>query len=472
MRRILLILGLVVASVAIAQPTITNAEYYIGTDPGQGLATAITVPTPSAAVPLAWTIPTGSLTPNLYRVFVRVRTNAGLWGPVTNSYLIISAATQVPLLVTQFEWSVDGGAYTPVDVTDASAVNLNQLLSTVALGPGVLHKVNLRVADNTGRTGPTTLAYLAITAPNHVTRLVTQFEYAVDGGAFTSVDIADASPANLAQIISTAGLAPGALHSVKFRVTDDLGRVSVITNQYLPIAGATFVTNNVSSFEYWVDSNPPTSVDNVDAPIINISELIATNSIPVGLHLMNVRTTDNTGRTGVVHNGAFIVMSPFQNSVPRTIVAAEVFVGNDPGIGNGVNIPLPVDGTWDESSEPFAHVYTGFDVGYYRIGYRTQDNLGRWSGVEYDSLLVGPLLTVLPSGNDIILNSEFPDNIDQYYVYRAANTAGPFAVIDSTAARTYTDAGISLLQDKGFYYVTFRDDSISLRTPYGLKAAR
>ncbi|MBL0063215.1 MAG: hypothetical protein IPP40_17465 [bacterium] len=472
MRRILLILGLVVASIAYAQPTITNAEYFIGADPGQGLATAITVPTPGAAVNLAWTIPTGSLTPNLYRVFVRVRNNAGFWGVATNSYLIIAAATQVPLLVTQFEWSVDGGAYTPVDVTDASVVNINQLLSTVSLAPGVLHYVNIRVSDNTGRTGPTHIAYLAITAPNHITRLVTQFEYAVDGGTFTPVDIADASPANLAQVISTVSLTPGVLHSVKFRVTDDLGRVSVITNQYLPIAGPTFVTRNVASFEYWVDSNPPTVVNNPDAPIINISELIATNSIPVGLHSLNIRTTDNIGRTGVVHNGAFIVMSPFQNSVPRTITAAEVFVGDDPGIGNGVNIPLPVDGNWDEGNEPFAHVYTGFDVGYYRIGYRTQDNLGRWSGVEYDSLLVGPLLTVLPSGNNIILNWEFPDGIDKYYVYRAANTAGPFAVIDSTTLRTYTDPNIITTQDKGFYYVTFRDDSISLQQPNGTPIVR
>ncbi|MBK6911748.1 MAG: hypothetical protein IPK53_01835 [bacterium] len=470
MRRFLLILGLVVASAAFAQPTITNAEYYIGADPGPGLATAITVAAPSAAVPLAWTIPTGSLTPNLYRVFVRVRTNLGLWGPVTNSYLIVSAASQVPLLVTQFEWSVDDGSYTIVDVTDASTVNLNQLLSTVALAPGVLHRVNLRVTDNTGRTGPTTLAYLAISAPNHVTRLVTQFEYAVDGDAFTPVDIADVNPANLAQVISTVSLTPGILHSVKFRITDDLGRVSVITNQYLPIAGPTFVTRSVASFEYWVDSNPPTVVDNVDAPIINISELIASNSIPVGLHLLNIRPTDNTGRVGPVHNGAFIVMSPFQNSLPRTIVAAEVFVGNDPGIGNGVNVPLPTDGTWDEGNEPFAQVFTGFDVGYYRIGYRTQDNLGRWSGVAYDSLLVGPLLTVISSGNDVILNWEFPDGIDEYYIQRAANTAGPFTTIDSTTARTYTDTGIITTQAQGYYTVTFRDDSISVQSPPGTPA--
>ncbi len=472
MRRLLLILGLVVASVAFAQPTITNAEYFIGTDPGQGLATAITVPTPGAAVNLAWTIPTGSLTPNLYRVFVRVRTNLGLWGPVTNSYLIISAATQVPRLVTQFEWSVDGGAYTLVDVTDATVVNINQLLSTVSLAPGVLHSVNIRLSDNTGRTGVSHAAYLAIAATNHAPRLITQFEYAVDGGAFTAVDIADANPANLAQVISTVGLTPGVLHSVKFRVTDDLGRVSVITNQYLPIAGPTFVTRDVSSYEYWVDSNPPTLVDNLDAPIINISELVATNAIPVGLHNLNIRTTDNAGRTGVVHNGAFIVMSPFQNSLPRTIVAAEVFVGNDPGIGNGVPIPLPVDGAWDEGTEDEAHVFTGFEVGYYRVGYRTQDNLGRWSPVDYDSLLVGPLLTVLASGNDIILNWQFPDGIDKYYVYRSANTAGPFAVIDSTAARTYTDPGITTTLDKGYYYVTFRDDSIHIEQPGGTPVIR
>ncbi len=472
MRRILLILGLVATSAVFAQPTITQAEYFIGTDPGEGFATAVSVPTPGSSVNLAWTIPTGSLPPQIHPVLLRVLDSMGRWSKPTAHFLIVSPNDHTPLLVTQFEWSVDNGAYTAVDVADASSVNINQLLSTTSLAPGILHRVLLRVADNMGRVGQPHSGFLAVSPPNEAPRFVTQFEYALDGDAPTAVDIPDASPASLAQILSTADLTPGTLHSIMFRVTDDLGRVGQFTNTLLPILPAGDITRNIVSYEFWVDSDAPTFVDAADAPIVNISELIASNSIPVGLHFINIRTTDDLGRVGNEHRAAFIVMSPYQNSVPRTIVAAEVFAGNDPGIGNGVNIPLPVDGAWNESEEPFAHVFTGFEVGYTRIGYRTQDNLGRWSGVEYDSLLVGPLLAIYPSGNDVILSWHFPDNIDKYYVYRSANTAGPFTLIDSTDTRNYTDPGIITTQINGFYYVTFRDDSISLQQPAGHRIIR
>lgn len=468
MRRVLLILGLVAASALSAQ-TITNAEYFIGTDPGEGLATTISVSSPGAEVALSWIIPTASLAPNLYRVMVRVQTDAGTWSRPHALYLIVSPGNETPLLVTQFEWAVDNGAFTAVDVTDASVVSISQLVATASLAPGVLHRLFLRVSDGTGRTGAAHAGYFVLAPQNETPRLITQFEYAVDNDTPVVVDIEDASPATMSQALATAGLAQGVLHRVKFRVTDDLGRSGEFTNTLLPILPVDQASRTITGYEYWIDSNAPTSVDSPDAPVVNITEILATATVPVGLHFLNIRTTDDLGRTGKEHRMPFIVMSPYQNSVPRTIVAAEVFTGPDPGVGNGIEIPLPVDGAWDESGEECAHVFTGFDVGYYRVGFRTQDDAGRWSAADYDSLLVGPLLTAILSGTDIILNWEFPDNIDQYYIYRSPNTAGPFAVIDSTAARTYTDPGITTTLEKGFYYVTFRDDSISLQLPGGAK---
>ena len=106
------------------------------------------------------------------------------------------------------------------------------------------------------------------------------------------------------------------------------------------------------------------------------------------------------------------------------------------------------------------------------MGYRGRDNTGRWSSNVIDSVLVGPILVVSSAGNDVILNWQFPDGIDQYYIQRAANTAGPFTTIDSTTARTYTDAGIIATQAQGYYTVTFRDDSIAVQLPPGTPAAK
>ena len=472
MRRSLLVLCLLVTATAFAQPTITQAEYFIGTDPGEGLGTAISVSSPDDQVNLAWTVATGSLTPNIYRVMVRVRTDAGLWSRPTAQYLVIAPGNQVAQLVTQCEWSVDNGPYTAVDVADASEVNINQLLSTVSLTPGTLHRVFIRVMDSAGRTGQPTASYLAIASINQAPRLVTQFEYSVDGGAPTLVDVADGAAVNLAQVIPTGALTPGTLHRVNFRVTDDLGRVGQFTNQYLAIDAVPHMANNVTTYEYWVDSDPPTLVDNADAPLINISELIATGSIPVGLHYINVRTSDNLGRTGQAHRVAFIVMSPFQASLPRTFTAAEFWVNVDPGVGNGIDIPLPDDGVWNESEEVADTVLTNIPIGLHRVGFRLQDNTGRWSAAEYDSLMVGPILVIRPSaGNSVTLDWQYDAAVDQFKIYRAPTVNGTYALIDSTTTNTYTDAGITGAQVKNFYHVTFETNAFStFRMPEAVPA--
>ena len=462
MRRFLLVLGVLVAAAAYSQPTITQAEYFIGADPGEGFGAPITVSSPDDSVILAWSIATGSLTPNIYRVMVRVRTDASLWSRPTAQYLVIAPGNQVAQLVTQYEWSVDNGLYTPVDVADEGAISINELLSTASLAPGLLHRVFIRISDNAGHTGQPTAAYLAIAPGNQAPRLVTQYEFSVDGDTPTVVDVVDGASVNLAQVIPTGSLAPGTLHRVNFRVTDDLGRVGQFTNQYLAIAPVAFDTNNVTTYEFWVDNDAPTLVDNVDAPLINISELIATGSLPVGLHYLNVRTSDSQGRTGVAHRVAFIVMSPFQASLPRTISAAEFWVNVDPGVGNGIAIPLPDDGAWDESKEVADTVLTTIPIGLHRIGFRFQDNTGRWSATEYDSLLVGPVLVIHRAApNNIVLDWQYGAPVDQFKIYRAATSNGTFALIDSTTANTYTDVGITGAFDKRFYRVTFETSSFS-----------
>jgi len=462
MRRSLLVLCLLVAAAAYAQPTITQAEYFIGADPGEGFGTAITVPSADDSVNLAWTIATGSLSPNTYRVMVRVRTNAGLWGRPVPQFLVISPANQVARLVTQYEWSVDNGAFTLVDVADASTVNINQVISTASLAPGVLHRVNIRTTDNVGRTGQATDQFLVISGGAQIPRLVTQYEYAVDNAAPVVVDVADAPQVNLAQVIATGSLAAGQLHRVNFRVTDDLGRVSQFTDQFLTIVPPAQLSRNITQYEFWVDSDPPTLRDPVDAPAISINEVIASNSIPVGLHYLNVRTTDSQGQTGVAHRVPFIVMSPYAPSQARTITAAEFFVNVDPGPGNGVAIPLPVDGAWDEGQEDVGTVITNLPIGLHQVGIRVRDDLNRWSKAGLDSIIVGPLLVIRhAAGNSVVLDWQSGSGVTQFKIYRAATSNGTYALIDSTTGYTYTDAGIIATQAREFYRVTFETNSFS-----------
>jgi len=69
---------------------VVAAEYFIGSDPGQGHATAITVASPATSVGLAASINVASLPIGVYTVSVRAQDAAHNWGPVTKLTLTIN----------------------------------------------------------------------------------------------------------------------------------------------------------------------------------------------------------------------------------------------------------------------------------------------------------------------------------------------------------------------------------------------
>jgi len=396
---------------------------------------------------------------------------------------VCSFAFAQTAVVTQCEWftGADPGvgngnaiAIGTPDPTEALAFSV----ATGAMNAGDIVRAKVRCRIDSLRSGATNIwgvatdGLLLLSPATGTARLVTSMSYRFYGGTFTPVDVADGGIVNLNEIVATTGLLDG-LHRFQVRSTDDLGRVGQVHDGYLVISNTSgYSPRLATSMEYRIDGGLYTSFDYPDNGIINFNEIISTNALAIGLHQIDFRTLDDLGRVGQPHRAFLIVSSPFVGGINHTVVAAEVFVGTDPGVGNGIDIPLPQDGVFDEGNEDFLQVYTDFPVGYYRVGFRIQTDDGRWSQAEYDSLLVGPILTILASGNDAVLNWNFPEGIDQYYIYRSVNTAGPFSVIDSTTLRTYTDPGIFTTQNTGTYYVTFRDDSISIQQPGGTPVGR
>jgi len=477
---VVMLILLAISSLSFAQTAVVSeCEWFIGSDPGVGNGNDIAIGASDPSEALAFAVATGSMTAgDLVRAKVRCRIDSlrsgalGIWGVATEAFVILSPATGSARLVASMSYQWNGGAFTNIDVADAANAPLNEIVATTGLPDG-LNRLRIRATDDLGRTGLVVDGFAVISnTAGYVNRLVTQMEYRVDGGAFTPVDVADGGIVNLNELVATTGLTNG-VHRLQVRSTDDLGRAGQVHDGFFVVSNtADFASRLVTTMEYRIDGGAFVPFDYPDSGLINFSEIISTNALAIGLHQIDMRSTDDLGRVGQVHRAYLIVSSPFVGGVAHEIVAAEVFVGSDPGVGNGIDIPLPQDGAYDEGNEDFLQVYTDFPVGYYRVGFRTQDETGRWSQPEYDSLLVGPILVISPVGNDAVLNWQFPDGIDQYYVYRAVNTAGPFSVIDSTTARTYTDTGIFSVQDKGFYYVTFRDDSISLQQPGGTPVTR
>ena len=64
----------------------------------------------------------------------------------------------------------------------------------------------------------------------------------------------------------------------------------------------------------------------------------------------------------------------------QSINKAEYFFDADPGVGNGINIPVSAAGTLVNLSEIFD--FSGLSAGYHNVSVRVQDDNGLWSHAE------------------------------------------------------------------------------------------
>jgi hypothetical protein len=471
MKQIIFLLGLLsIGTAAFGQrAVVSGCEWFSGTDPGAGNGTALALGTPESQESLAFTVATGSLPAGqLIRVKLRCKADSlrsgatAVWGIATDRWLILSPATSTARLVTQLSYQFDNGSFTNVDVADAASVNWADLVSTTGLGNG-MHRLRVRATDDLGRTGVVVDGYVVISnTTGFAARLVTQMDYRFDGGAFTSVNVADGGIVNLNELAATAGLSNG-MHRLQIRALDDLGRTGPVHEGFLVISNtAGFSPRLVTQMEYRIDGGAFTAVDNADGGLVNFSQILATNALAFGLHSFDLRSVDDLGRTGPVHRAFLIVSSPFAGGGARTLVAAEYFVNADPGPGNGVSIPLPADGAYDEGQENTTTILTGLPTGLHVVGLRVRDNTGRWSAAITDSMIVGPILVIQNSGSDIVLNWQSgTDGVSQFKIYRAATVNGSYALIDSTAGQSYTDPGILNSADRRFYRVSYQTTAVS-----------
>ncbi|MCX6875445.1 MAG: DUF5011 domain-containing protein [Verrucomicrobia bacterium] len=258
---------------------VSQAEYFLGPDPGEGNATPVSVTDATdLSAALADVAVSLSLPPGTHAIGLRVKDDAGRWSnPLLRRFTVSPGTFKLPddvdpnqygggitvrpplgKPVTRAEYFLgpdpgEGNA-TPVSVTDAT--DLSAAMADVAvslsrsLSPGT-HAIGLRVRDDAGRwsnpllrrfmVSPGTFKLPDDVDPNlygggptvrpPLGKPVTQAEYflGTDPGAgnATPVSVTDATDlsAALADVAGSLSLPPGT-HAVGLRVKDDAGRWS------------------------------------------------------------------------------------------------------------------------------------------------------------------------------------------------------------------------------------------------------
>lgn len=283
------LLAVMTMSISSAQlSSLSQAEYFWDTDPGEGNGTAITAVDGNFNSIFEKIAVNGLNAPSdgLHKFSVRVKDNSGVWGPVfTNIIIVGSTTTPNPMTLTQAEyfWDTDPGegSATPLLAVDG---NLNSALEKVAIAglgaPSVgLHTFSIRVKDNQGVWSPVFTNIINVestTTPLPVS--LTQAEYfwdvdpgegsatpllAFDGNFNTAFEklLGDAIP-----IVNPVGL-----HKFSVRVKDNQGVWGPVFTNAIYIETVLSVNPNEMADNYYFVPNPATSVIRFNKDIESIT---------------------------------------------------------------------------------------------------------------------------------------------------------------------------------------------------------
>lgn len=302
--------------------TITQAEYYINTDPGIGLATPITI-TPGENVTITGLMVSsdGLSAARVHRLFLRYQSDDGYWSMKDGRYFYIITSTNGSVTydsVIQADYWFDNLAHDTIDVPDGTTSSYAALVPAAALTPERVHKFNTRFQDSRGIWSMPIAKYFYIIQEQSGTievRTITHIEYWFDSLPATQLDITDGTTVTFAELIPV-DLIQG-LHRFYIRYRDDTGvwsmadgRNFVLISQ-VPAAGS---SSSIVAAEYFINADPgqgngvPISLP-VDSAWDEREEdtEITITGLPIGLHQFSIRYQDDQGIWSMVFSDTVVV---------------------------------------------------------------------------------------------------------------------------------------------------------------------
>jgi len=173
---------------------------------------------------------------------------------------------------------------------------------------------------------------------------------------------------------------------------------------------------NVVAAEYFIDTDPgfgSGTVITVTAgiDISNIAATINTAGLTIGAHRLFVRTRSSDGKWSLAGVREFLYNFDYPYTAApaavQNITSAEYFIDTEPGIGNGVNIPIVPAADLNNTAAVINT--TGLSTGIHRLYIRTRGNEGRWSitGVKDFLLDFNPAYPASPAVMQNVAKAEY-----------------------------------------------------------------
>jgi len=403
--------------------TLTTAEYYIDTDPGEGNGIPISGTYGDTTVTVSITgISTTGISYGTHIIFTRFQDSEGNWGQTGASLLNISDPDLNPKTLTTAEYFIDtdpgeGNGTVLSGAFGSSTVNaFISGISTDNLSFGT-HTVYIRFQDSDGQWG-TLISKLLNISSLYPENYLIESEYYID---------ADPGIGNGIPLLPQDG---------SFNSPTEIAYLEDIDSSPLSIGNHILYVRFQDVLYQW-------SVDKPDT-----FEVIYSGPLPP----TNLSTTGTLSSIDLIWN----------HSLGSTPTGYCIYRGTDPDIVTRIDSVLYPDLTYSDYSVPNYGIY------YYRIsGFDAQNFEGPMclavSGT-LDRILPVDSLNISISGSNIVLNwphvthtvNGNPVTIDYYKVYGSEEGPyGSFSFINGTGTNSLTHWGVlNFGLDKYFYYVT------------------
>lgn len=139
----------------------------------------------------------------------------------------------------------------------------------------------------------------------------------------------------------------------------------------------------LSETEYFFDNDPGTgNGQNLMIPPGDSADVIAsfsTGSLLPGFHTLHFRAKNQDGIWGGYLSRVFFIQDIAESQPGPSITAAEFFIDDDPGTGNGIAIPVS---TTDSLNTVFSAATQFLSEGFHTLFFRQKNAKGAWGNTE------------------------------------------------------------------------------------------
>lgn len=392
MKQLLVILW-ILCNFDLASQQIVEAEYYIDTDPGFGLATPITITPNQEISELLVSIDITGVSQGIHNLIVRVKDDNGSWSLAQEqTFLKSQLPSSSPIDELEYYYDIDPGEGNGNPLAITSNVEVSNHISAVSvsgLSEGV-HRLYIRSRSEEGVWSHVATKTIFISPPV-LTKDIIKLEYYVGddpgfgNGNSISISASDDMP-NSSVAIPIENLDFG-VNNISIRGQDSDGFWSHSTTRSILKMKAPNVPN-IEEIEYFFNNDPGfgngTFVSYTPGPDwSDISVLISVDGLADGVHTLNIRSLDTEGKWSFT-NSLLIQKTSIQELTD--IIEMEYYFDVDPGYGSATQINITPDK--DINDKVTSISVAGLSKGVHTLFIRTKDEQGAWSLCNSKTILI------------------------------------------------------------------------------------